>query len=73
MGGDDALFVDVDANDLLEALAAGDREEACAAVGIDEVLWCSGFGGGAGVAGLFDDGEVEVIADVVGELWFGLE
>lgn len=65
---DDAVLVDVDADDLVEALAAGDGEEPAAAVGVDEVFGGGGFGGAGGVAGGLGDGEVEVFADVVGEL-----
>lgn len=67
------MLVDVDADDLFEALAAGDGEQPAAAVGVDEVFGGGGFdgaggGGGGGVAGGLGDGEVEVFADVVGEL-----
>lgn len=68
---EDAVLVDVDADDLFEALAAGDGEQPAAAVGVDEVFGGGGFdgaGGGGGVAGGLGDGEVEVFADVVGEL-----
>lgn len=65
------MLVDVDADYFFETLAAGDGEEPAAAVGVDEVFWGCGFDGAGGVPGGSGDGEVEVFADVVGELGGG--
>lgn len=66
--GGNTVLVDVNADSFLETLAACDGEETAAAVGVDKVFGSCSFDGGAGVATRFDDGEVEVITDVVGEL-----
>lgn len=66
--GGNTVLVDVDANNFLETLAACDGEETAAAVCVDKVFGSCSFDGGIGVANGFDDGEVEVITDVVGEL-----
>lgn len=63
-----AVSVDIDADRPLEALAARDGKETATAVGVDKVFGSCGFNGGVGVAGVSDDGEVEVFADVVSEL-----
>lgn len=68
--GLDRGFVNVDTPHLLKALTAGDGEEAGAAVGVYEVLGPrGGLGGVGGAFGFFNDGEVEVLADVCSELF----